>query len=107
MTTCDRCRGNKVFTHFKHIEAGICFKCGGTGVMMESAATPVIPTTHSPIYFCHTLVDGEVEHVFQRDVSGNIRYWVNNDSTQESSAHQTFDTVEELRTKYSAVRSSL
>lgn len=28
---CERCNGQRYFPEFKHIQGGVCFKCGGTG----------------------------------------------------------------------------
>ena len=33
-TTCCRCHGVGYFAHFSHIEAGRCFRCGGSGVTL-------------------------------------------------------------------------
>lgn len=32
---CDRCGGNGKISHYKHVEAGLCFKCGGSKVMTK------------------------------------------------------------------------
>ncbi len=29
---CERCRGEKIFTCFYHVEGGVCFRCEGTGI---------------------------------------------------------------------------
>ena len=33
-TTCCRCHGVGYFAHFSHVEAGRCFRCGGSGVTL-------------------------------------------------------------------------
>ena len=33
-TTCSRCHGTRYFAHFSHVEAGRCFRCGGSGVTL-------------------------------------------------------------------------
>jgi DnaJ-class molecular chaperone len=30
--TCERCSGNGVFNHLRHVDRGHCYKCNGTGV---------------------------------------------------------------------------
>lgn len=30
---CPKCLGMKRFEHLKHIDSGICYKCGGTGLL--------------------------------------------------------------------------
>lgn len=32
---CDRCNGEGKINYYKHVEAGICFKCGGSKVMTK------------------------------------------------------------------------
>ena len=29
---CERCGGGRIFPHFKHIDAGVCFRCRGSGI---------------------------------------------------------------------------
>ena len=33
-TTCCRCHGVGYFAHFSHVEAGRCFRCGGSGTTL-------------------------------------------------------------------------
>ena len=34
-TLCDRCGGSGYLPQYKHVEHGICFKCGGEGVIVD------------------------------------------------------------------------
>jgi len=99
---CDRCKGNKQFNCFKHIDGGVCFKCEGTGTIHSSR---LYLDTHisGSNQFSHTLVDGEVTHIFQSSADGTCEYWVNNEDTFVSSKHLVL-SLNGLRTKYREVR---
>ena len=67
-TTCPKCFGSKVFTRFTHIVGGTCFRCGGTGVTVETdrsrAARPTrafIPNLATPYAVVCTDADSIAE----------------------------------------------
>lgn len=37
---CDRCLGRGRIAGFSHVQGGVCFKCGGSGVLQRVATTP-------------------------------------------------------------------
>jgi len=106
IVNCDRCNGKGSISCFKHVEAGICFKCDGSGKMEESAASP--ENEVAPLFFSHTLTEQNNLHIFQRDMHGNCKYWVNTVSQGVYDSNSHIDlTIEELRTKYREVRNSI
>ena len=34
--TCPRCQGKRKFKSYKHVQAGVCFRCKGSGKVMIS-----------------------------------------------------------------------
>lgn len=44
--TCQRCGGHKYIEHLKHVEGGICFACGGTGLRNK----PLVIKHYTPEY---------------------------------------------------------
>lgn len=35
---CPKCDGNKVIKGFDHVQGGVCFKCAGSGFIMQKSA---------------------------------------------------------------------
>jgi hypothetical protein len=53
MEICSRCDGHGVISHYAHIERGVCFACGGTGVTAsKSSATQYRPVDAATTWRC-------------------------------------------------------
>lgn len=53
---CPRCDGKKTIEGFSHVANGVCFKCGGSGVVKFRKASPPRPMTEYQIAVCERII---------------------------------------------------